>query len=87
MEIIFTDKKKKEKKMTKDIFLKKHSLTKVDYRNLQRFEDVRKSSIYNMYEYFGLMTRNNLNGGEKMVEFIKKDGNYGEFLETLEVKK
>lgn len=37
-----------------------------------------------MYEYFGLMKRNNLNGGEKMVDFIKKDGNYGDFLETLE---
>ncbi len=73
--------------MTKDEFLKKHNLTEADYRNLQRFESVRKSGIYNTYEYFGLMIRNNLNGGEKMVEFIRKDDNYGDFLETLEVSK
>lgn len=73
--------------MTKDDFLKKHNLTEADYCNLQRFEEVRKSGIYNMYEYFGLMERNNLNGGEKMVDFIRKDDNYGDFLETLKVAK
>lgn len=66
--------------MTKDEFLKKHDLTEADYRNLQRFEEVRKSGIYNMYEYFGMMKKNNLNGGEKMVNFIIKDENYGDFL-------
>ena len=73
--------------MKKDEFLKKHNLTEADYRNLQRFENVRKSGIYNMYEYFGLMKKNNLNGGEKMVDFISKDDNYSDFLETLEVSK
>ena len=74
-------------RMKKDEFLKKHDLTEVDYRNLQRFESVRKSGIYNMYEYFGLMIRNNLNGGEKMVNFITKNDNYGDFLKTLEKEK
>ena len=40
--------------MKKAEFLKKHDFTAADYRNLQRFESVRKSGIYNMYEYFGL---------------------------------
>jgi len=74
-------------RMTKDEFLKKHNLTEADYRNLQRFESVRKSGIYNMYEYFGLMIRNNLNGGRKMVDFITKNDNYGDFLKTLEKEK
>ena len=69
------------------MFLKKHNLTEADYRNLQRFEEVRRSGIYNMYEYFGLMIKNNLNGGEKLVDFITKDDNYGDFLETLEKEK
>lgn len=73
--------------MTKDEFLKKHNLTDLDYRNLIRYEEVRRSGVYNMYEYFGLMKKNNLNGGEKMVDFIKKDDNYSDFLETLEVDK
>ena len=73
--------------MRKYEFLKKHNLTEMDYRNLQKFEDVRQSGIYNMYEYFGIMVKNNLNGGEKMVDFIKKDDNYGDFLETLEEAK
>ena len=73
--------------MKKDEFLKKHNLTEADYRNLQRFESVRKSGIYNMYEYFGIMERNNLNGGGKLVKFIKKDDNYVDFLETLEEAK
>lgn len=73
--------------MEKTEFLKKHNLTEADYRNLQRFEEMRSSGIYNMYEYFGLMKKNNLNGGEKMVDFIRTDDNYGDFLETLEVAK
>lgn len=73
--------------MTKEEFLKKHNLTEADYRNLQRFEEMRSSGIYNMYEYFELMKKNNLNGGEKMVDFIRTDDNYGEFLETLEIEK
>ena len=68
--------------MTKEDFLKKHNLNETDYRNLKRFEELRQSGVYNMYEYFGLMIRNNLNGGERMVEFIKKDNNYGDFLES-----
>lgn len=68
-------------------FLKKHNLTEADYRNLQRFESVRKSGIYNMYEYFGLMERNNLNGGKKMVYFIMEGDNYKDFIETLEKEK
>ena len=70
--------------MRKDEFLKKHNLMEADYRNLKRFESVRKSGIYNMYEYFEMMKEHNLNGGERMVDFIKKDDNYGDFLETLE---
>ena len=73
--------------MTKDEFLKKHNLAEADYRNLQRFEDVRKNGLYNMYEFFGLMVKRNLNGGKKMVDFIKKDDNYVDFLETLKVAK
>lgn len=70
--------------MIKEDFLKKHNLTEEDYRNLQRFEEMRRSGIYNMHEYFGLMEKHNLNGGKKIVDFIKKDENYGDFLETLE---
>ena len=73
--------------MTKDEFLKKHNLAEADYRNLKRFEEVRKSGIYNMHEYFGMMKKHNLNGGERMVDFIRKDENYGDFLETLEEAK
>lgn len=73
--------------MEKTEFLKKHDLTEADYRNLQRFEDVRKSGIYNMCEYFGIMVKCNLNGGKKMVDFIRTDDNYGDFLETLKVAK
>lgn len=68
----------------KDEFLKKHNLTEADYRNLQRFEEVRKSGTYNMNEFFGIMIKHNINGGEKMVDFIRKDDNYRDFLETLE---
>lgn len=70
--------------MTKDEFLKKHNLTEQDYKNLIRFEEVRESGAYNMFGYMGMMIKNNLNGGQKMVDFIKKDDNYGDFLETLE---
>lgn len=82
-----TQEYKGEIKMIKDEFLKKHNLTEADYRNLQRFEDVRKSGIYNMYEYFGMMKEHNLNGGKKMVDFIRKDNNYEDFLKTLEGNK
>lgn len=73
--------------MEKTEFLKKHNLTEADYRNLKRFEEMRRSGIYNMYEYFEMMKEHNLNGGEKMVGFIRKGDNYGEFLETWEEAK
>lgn len=69
--------------MTKEEFLTKYNLNDTDYRNLKRFEDVRNSGVYNMYEYFSLMIKNNLNGGQKMVDFIRENNNYGDFLETL----
>lgn len=69
--------------MTKEDFLNKHSFTEADYRNLIRFEEVRRSGIFNMYEYIELMKRNNLNGGERLADWIVKVGNYEEFLSTL----
>lgn len=70
-------------KISKEDFLKKHDLTEEDYRNLKRYEQVRRSGVYNMFEYMGLMSRNNVNGGKKLVEFIRHDNNYGDFLDTL----
>lgn len=69
--------------MKKQEFLTKHNLTDIDYRNLIRFEEVRQSGIYNMYEYLSFMSKNNINGGTKLANWIMEDNNYEEFLETL----
>lgn len=69
--------------MKKQEFLTKHNLTDIDYRNLIRFEEVRQSGIYNMHEYLSFMSKNNINGGTKLANWIMEDNNYEEFLETL----
>lgn len=71
--------------MTKDEFLKKHNLTEADYRNLKRFEEVRSSGIYNVYEYITLMIKFNVNGGERLARWIQQSGNYAELQEVLKV--
>ena len=61
-------------------FLDKHNLIEEDWNNLVRFEKYRRSGVANVYEYFGVMIRNNVNGGQKMVDFIQS--NYDEFEEV-----
>lgn len=69
--------------MTKQEFMAKHDFNDLDYRNLIRYEEVRRSGIFNMYEYLELMKRINLNGGKRLADWIEKAGNYEEFLSTL----
>lgn len=71
----------------KEEFLKKHSFTDLDYRNLIRYEEARRSDIFNMYEYLEVMITYNLNGGKRLADWILKAGNYEEFLRTLEKEK
>lgn len=73
--------------MTKDEFLKKHGFTELDYRNLIRFEAVRRSGQTNMYDYLIQMITYNSNGGERLAVWTAKAGNYEEFLSTLGKKK
>ena len=69
--------------MTKKEFMKKHRLTAMDYKNLVRYEDTRKSGVMNMFEYIHLMKKYNANGGSKLADWILTDDNYEEFLSTL----
>ena len=69
--------------MTKEQFLEKHNLTERDYNNLIRYEEVRKNSGINMYEYIRLMRNFNVNGGERLAQWIIFKNNYAEFLEML----
>jgi hypothetical protein len=69
--------------MTKNEFMKKHRMTAIDYKNLVRYEDTRKSGVMNMNEYIHLMKKYNANGGSKLADWIVKGGNYEEFLSTL----
>ncbi len=67
----------------KDAFMKKHGLTEMDYKNLLRDEDTRKSGVMNMFEYLYLMKRHGVNGGVKLANLITEGGFYSEFLETV----
>ncbi len=69
--------------MTKKEFMKKYQLTKLDYRNLERYEDTRKSGVMNMFEYIHLMKKYNANGGKRLADLITEEGFYTEFLETV----
>lgn len=73
-----------KKRMTKQEFLKKHSFTELDYRNLKRYEKLRQSGQINMNDYLMQMITYNLNGGERLATWIVKEGNYAEFLSILE---
>jgi hypothetical protein len=72
--------------MTKQEFLKKHSFTELDYRNLKRYEEVRRTGKMNMFEYLNFMREFNVNGGKKLAQWILTGDNYSDFLETLEAK-
>ena len=69
--------------MTKNEFMKKHRMTAMDYKNLVRYEDTRKSGVMNMFEYIHLMKKYNANGGKRLADWILTDDNYEEFLSTL----
>lgn len=69
--------------MNKEKMLEKHELSELDYRNLVRYEQVRRSGVINMFEYMGLMEKRNLNGGKKLTHWIREGNNYEEFLGTL----
>lgn len=70
--------------MDKEQFLRKHNLTELDWRNLIRFEKVRLSGLYNMYDYLVLMTELNTNGGKRLATWIQQHDNYDEFLDVLD---
>lgn len=72
------------KKMTKKEFLEKHNFEDADWRNLVRFENVRLSGVYNMYEYMNQMAKYNTNGGKKIATWIMVGNNYNEFLYVLD---
>ena len=67
----------------KNEFMKKYGLTEMDYKNLVRYEDTRKSGVMNMFEYLYLMKRHGINGGAKLAALITEGGFYTEFLETV----
>ena len=69
--------------MNKAEFIKKNGLTELDYKNLVRYENVRKSGVMNMWGYIYLMRNNEVNGGTKLADLITGGDFYGEFLETL----
>ena len=70
--------------MTKKEFLEKHELSELDYRNLIRYEEARKTGKMNMFEYLEFMKTYNLNGGKKLATWISSSTNYAEFREVLE---
>ena len=69
--------------MTKQEFMAKHNFNDLDFRNLQRYEQVRARGEMNMFEYLELMKAHNLNGGEKLATWISSSTNYAEFREVL----
>ena len=69
--------------MTKEQFLEKHELSELDYRNLIRYEEARKTGKMNMFEYLNFMSEFNVNGGKRLARWIFTNGNYFDFLEVL----
>ena len=69
--------------MNKQEFLKKHSFTDLDYRNLKRYEKAREQGEINMNEYLYIMKKYGINGGYKLATWILSGNNYEEFLSTL----
>lgn len=72
--------------MTKEQFMQKHNLTVGDFKNLQRYEKMRLDGSYNMFEYLGMMRKYNMNGGDKIADWIMTDDNYAVFLSVIENK-
>lgn len=73
--------------MTKEQFLEKHKLSELDWRNLIRYEEARKTGIMNMFDYLNLMQEFNINGGKRLARWILTSDNYFDFLETLKEKR
>lgn len=73
--------------MRKQEFMAKHNFNDLDFRNLKRYEQVRKLGKMNMFEYLGMMMTHNLNGGSKLASWILTGTNYSEFMEVLENEK
>jgi hypothetical protein len=69
--------------MTKEQFLEKHKLSELDWRNLIRYEEARKTGKMNMFEYLNIMREFNANGGKRLAQWIMVFENYKEFLEVL----
>jgi hypothetical protein len=69
--------------MTKEQFLEKHELSELDWRNLIRYEEARKTGKMNMFEYLNIMREFNANGGKRLAQWIMVFENYKEFLEVL----
>ena len=69
--------------MTKEQFLEKHELSELDYRNLIRYEEARKTGKMNMFEYLNFMREFNANGGKRLAQWIMAIENFKEFLEVL----
>lgn len=72
--------------MTKQEFMAKHDFNDLDFRNLQRYEQVRARGGMNMFEYLATMKAHNLNGGSKLASWIISGTNYNEFLEVIKNK-
>ncbi len=70
--------------MTKQEFMAKHDFNDLDFRNLERYEQVRANGVMNMFEYLSMMKVHNLNGGSKLASWIQSGTNYAEFMEVLE---
>jgi len=73
--------------MTKKEFMAKYNFNDLDFRNLERYEQVRANGVMNMFEYLALMKAHNLNGGEKLATWISSSNNYKEFIKVLEKEK
>jgi hypothetical protein len=69
--------------MKKEQFLEKHELSELDWRNLIRYEEARKTGKMNMFEYINFMQEFNVNGGKRLAQWIMVFENYKEFLEVL----
>lgn len=69
--------------MRKEQFLEKHELSELDWRNLIRYEEARKTGKMNMFEYLNIMREFNANGGKRLAQWIMVFENYKEFLEVL----
>ena len=69
--------------MTKEQFLEKHKLSELDWRNLIRYDEARKTGKMNMFEYLNIMREFIANGGKRLAQWIMVFENYKEFLEVL----